>query len=77
LLTSSTIEARRIDVAQIVARLIGTILGELHGEPFAGRSVETGHETINDPASDDLDSTKRREARRVKEVGAEGARALH
>jgi hypothetical protein len=39
--------------------------------------VETGHETVNDPAGDDLDSTKRSETRGVEEVGAEGARALH
>src|SRR4051794_4062837 len=32
--------------------------------------MESGHETVDDPASDDLDSSECREARWIEEVGA-------
>ena len=63
-----------VDVARVVARLIGAILGELDRESLAGGSVETGHEAIDDPASDDFDATESGEARGVEQIGAEGAR---
>src|SRR5262249_16388654 len=64
-----------IDVSRLVSRLIGTILGELHRESLAGRTVEPGQETSDDPSSHDFDPTERCETSRVEKVGAE--RAFH
>ena len=44
-----------VHVAQLVARLIHPVLGELDGEPSAGRSVEAGQEAFDDPFGDDLE----------------------
>src|SRR5687767_12468528 len=61
-----------IHEAEVVACLVWAIVGELHRESLAGRPVETGHESIDDPASDDLDVTERREGSRLMKIGANG-----
>ncbi len=47
-----------IQVSQVVARLIGTIIGELHRESASCGTVKTGHETIDDPTGNDLDPSQ-------------------
>ena len=64
-----------VDVAEIVARLIGPVLRELHGKALAGRSVQTGEEPVDDPARDDLNVPHGGESRGIEQVSA--CRAFH
>jgi hypothetical protein len=57
-----------VDVAKVVARLIGTKIGELHREPLARRPVQSAEESVDDPASDDLEVTELRERGGVEEI---------
>jgi GTP-binding protein LepA len=73
LLHDPAIGARRnlpVDVAQVVARLIGAMLRELDGEPLARGSVQSGHEAVDNPARDNFDPTQRGQAGRIEEVGS-------
>ena len=80
LLDDPSIRARGdlpVDVPQVVARLIGTILGELHRESLPGRTVQSGEKAVDDPASDDLDVAERRERGGVEQIGARRACRFH
>jgi hypothetical protein len=46
------------------------MLGELHRESLARRSMETGEETIDDPLCDKLDPPERRERGGIEKVSA-------
>src|SRR4029077_4471293 len=66
-----------VDVAEVVAGLIRAVVGELDRKAFARRSVQAGHEAVDDPPGDNLNAPQSSEAGWVEEVCAEGPGALH
>ena len=44
-----TAEQLPIDIAQLIARLVHAMLGELYRKPSAGRAMQTGQKALNHP----------------------------
>ena len=60
-----------VEVAQVVAGLIGAVLGEFRRESAARRAVKAGQEAVHDPARDDFEIAKGGESGGIGEIRAE------
>ena len=58
-----------VDVAQIVARLIRTVLGEFHAEALARRAMQAGEKAVDQPARTDFEPAKCSEHSGINEIG--------
>jgi hypothetical protein len=66
-----------IDVPQLVARLVRTMLCKLDGESLARRAMEAREEPIHDPASHHFDAAERGDGRRIQKVRSVCERRCH
>jgi hypothetical protein len=83
LLDEEAVRAREdlpVEVARLVAGLVGTVLGEFDGEPPERRAVEPGEEALDHAPGHDLDAPQARDLGWVQQVEAthrgHGARKL-
>jgi hypothetical protein len=59
-----------VEIAQVVARQVRPMFGELDAEAFAGRAVHARHEAVDDPAGDEFQVAEGREDGGVDLIGA-------
>jgi len=59
-----------VEIAEVIAGLIGAMFGELDGESFAGRLVQPHQESFHDPTRNNLDPPEGGKRGRVDEVSA-------
>src|SRR2546426_12213846 len=59
-----------VEIARLVARLIGAVLGELDREPAEWRAVDSGEEPLHDPLRHDLDPTEASDFGGIQQIDA-------
>ena len=65
-----------VEVAEVIAGLVLAVFGELDGEAFARRAVETVDEAVHDPAGHEFEAAEGGEGGGIELVGAGGGHSF-